>query len=594
MCGIVGYVGKDTERVLIEKLKQLEYRGYDSAGIAVKAEQKINVFKAKGEIKNLEKTIVPLNGAQFGIGHTRWATHGKPDEINAHPHVSSDDKWVIVHNGIIENYLEIKDELTKKGMSFYSETDTETVAKLLEFHSRKVEDKMEIISETCDTIKGSYALAILNKETNGIYFAKNKSPLFIAKKDENVMIASDVICFYGFADEYYSVEDGEIGYTDANTLVFKNKFGEVVKNPIKCDFGNYNNANTYKHFMIKEIYETKNAIKNIIEYYSQEENRNRILQSKLDGIKRIKIVGCGTAYHAGLMGSKIFEEKLGIECTAYVASEFRYQDPKIGDDTLVILISQSGETADTLAAHEISKQKGAVTLALVNVEYSALAKSADISVPIKAGVEVAVASTKAYSSQLTVLYILAGLLREKFIGDKFNMADVEKLYNEFDYGNINNFKLLADIFQYNDKMFMIGRGADYCTAQEASLKIKETSYINSDTYYAGELKHGFLALIDEKTYVVVFATEKNVLSKTLCNAEEAKARGAKIILFTCFDLEPSLTENFYFVIKVKELGNALQAVLNIVPWQIIAYYTSVNKGYNPDKPRNLAKSVTVE
>jgi len=592
MCGIVGYIGEKPEKVLIEKLKQLEYRGYDSAGIAVKSEEKIELFKAKGEIKNLEKAVKPLKDSFYGIGHTRWATHGKPDENNAHPHVSSDDRWVIVHNGIIENYLELKDNLTRRGMSFYSETDTEVVAKLLEFYSGF--DKMAVIKQTCDNLEGSYALAILNKETNGIYFAKNKSPLFIARNGKNAMIASDVICFYGFADEYYAIEDGEMGYVDERELVFKNKNGVVEKKAVKCDFGSYDNANVYRHYMIKEIYETRNAIKNIIEYYSQEENQRKIIDSKLDGIKRIKIVGCGTAYHAGLVGSKMFEDKLGVECTAYVASEFRYQDPKIDSDTLVVLISQSGETADTLAAHEISKQKGATTLALVNVEYSALAKKADLSAPIKAGVEVAVASTKAYSAQLTVLYILAGLLREKFIGEKFDISDVQKLYDEFDYGNINNFKLLADIFQYNDKMFMIGRGVDYCTAQEASLKIKETSYINSDTYYAGELKHGFLALIDEKTYVVVFATDKNILSKTLCNAEEAKARGAKIILFTCFDLEPSLTENFYFVIKVKQLDSALQAVLNIVPWQIIAYYTSVNKGFNPDKPRNLAKSVTVE
>ncbi len=594
MCGIVGYVGKDTENILISRLKQLEYRGYDSAGIAVKGSDDISVFKAKGEIKNLEKAVTPVADSNFGIGHTRWATHGKPDEINAHPHVSSDKKWVIVHNGIIENYVDLKEKLTKSGLDFYSETDTETVAKLLQYYSKTSEDNLETLQHTCSALRGSYALAILNRETNGIYFAKNKSPMFVARRGKNVMIASDVICFFGFAEEYYSIEDGEFGFASEDELMICNRFGKVSKTAIKCEFGEYANYNKYKHFMIKEIYDTKNALNNIIDYYSDRANYQHFFDKEFENIKRVKIVGCGTAYHAGLVGSKMIENKIGIECTSYVASEFRYSDPKIGPDTLVILISQSGETADTLAAFEIAKEKGAMTLALINVEYSALAKRADIAFPIKAGVEVAVASTKAYSSQLTVLYIIAGLLREKMIGDTFKMDEVIRLRDEFEYGNINNLKLLADIFQYNDKLFMIGRGLDYCTAQEASLKIKETSYIHSDTYFAGELKHGFLALIDEKTYVIVFATQKDILSKTLANAEEAKARGAKIILFTCFDIDPATAENFYFIINVKDLGNELQCVLNIVPWQIIAYYTSINKGINPDKPRNLAKSVTVE
>lgn len=595
MCGIVGFIGEKPEVALIEGLKRLEYRGYDSAGIAIKNGEEAEIFKAKGEIKNLEKAVQPTINATVGIGHTRWATHGKPDEINAHPHVSADKEWFVVHNGIIENYLGLKDKLTSFGYDFYSETDTEIVAKLLEYYFKKGDDEIRAVRETVSALNGSYALGILNKNKDGIFFAKNKSPLFIAKSGEKVMLASDIICFRGFADEYYQLADGIFGYADKNGITFYDKLGVTELKAIKYDVGDYENLNTYKHFMLKEIFDTKTAIKNIIEYYSESNNLDKFAKFDLKRIKKVKFVGCGTAYHACLLGAKEFEDKTGIETAAYVASEFRYQDPKIGEDTMVVLVSQSGETADTLAAYELSEEKGALTVSVVNVEYSALAKKTDVCFPIKAGVEVAVASTKAFSAQLVVLNIFAGLFANAVAGGIDPLADAKKLYSEFEYGNINDFKLLADVLRYNDRLFMIGRGKDYCVAQEASLKIKETSYINSDTYYAGELKHGFLALIDEETYVIVFATEKNVLTKTLCNAEEVKARGAKVIVFTCFDDEETLkNENFYYVIKVKDIGNGLQPVMNIVPWQIIAYYTSVNKGINPDKPRNLAKSVTVE
>ena len=594
MCGIVGFIGKSPENVLIEGLKRLEYRGYDSAGIAVKSAEKIELFKAKGEIKNLEKIIKPIAGAEIGIGHTRWATHGKPDEINAHPHVSSDREWAVVHNGIIENYTELKSKLIGNGYEFYSETDTETIAKLLEYYSAKGGDEMSALTETVSAIKGSYALGILKKDKNCIYFAKNKSPLYIARKGKEIMLASDIICFKGFADEYYPLTDGMFGYASEDKIAFFDVLGETKVVPVQLELGEYDNLNTYKHFMIKEIFDTKTAIKNIIEYYSESSSREKLNEFDLSKISRVKFIGCGTAYHACLLGAEMFCEKTGIEATAYVASEFRYSNVNIGTDTMVVLVSQSGETADTIAAFELAKEKGALTVAIVNVEYSTLSKRADVYFPIKAGVEIAVASTKAFSAQLSVLNIFAGIFAEK-IGKKVEpIADVKKLYEAFDYGNLNDFRLLADVLRYNDDMFMIGRGNDYYVAQEASLKVKETSYINSNTYYAGELKHGFLALIDEQTFVIVFATDKNVLTKTLCNAEEAKARGGKLILCTCFDLPPEDAENFYYIVKVKELGNSLQAVLNIVPWQIIAYYISVSKGLNPDKPRNLAKSVTVE
>ncbi|MBO4251445.1 MAG: glutamine--fructose-6-phosphate transaminase (isomerizing) [Clostridia bacterium] len=594
MCGIVGFIGKSPEKVLLDGLKRLEYRGYDSAGIALKNGDDIELFKAKGEIRNLEKIVPDKTSAEIGVGHTRWATHGKPDEINAHPHVSSDKKWAIVHNGIIENYLAIKAKLNAFGYEFYSETDTETVAKLLEYYQKKGYDEITSLNKTVNALKGSYALGIINKNSDCLYFAKNKSPLFLAKSGDEIMLASDIICFKGFAKEYYPLVDGIFGFASKEKIVFYDNLGETEIKPLPLDLGEYDNLNTYKHFMIKEIYDTKTAIKNIIEYYGVKENCDRLADYDLSEITKVKFVGCGTAYHACLLGANMLFEKTGIDATSYVASEFRYGNLSLDNKTMVVLVSQSGETADTLAAFERAKESGAFTVGIVNVEYSTLSKKVDVSFPIKAGVEIAVASTKAFSSQLCVLNIFAGIVARKLFKSVDPLADVRALYEKFDYGNVNDFKLLADVLRYNDKLFMIGRGDDYCVAQEACLKIKETSYINSNTYYAGELKHGFLALIDEQSYVVVFATNKEIFGKTVCNAEEAKARGGKIILFTCFDLDASDADNFYYIIKTKELGNSLQAVLNIIPWQIIAYYISVNKGINPDKPRNLAKSVTVE
>ena len=592
MCGITGYIGAEPEKVILDNLKKLEYRGYDSAGIAVKCGNDIEIFKAAGEIKNLIKTVKFRPSALSGIGHTRWATHGRPDETNAHPHVSENGKWVVVHNGIIENYTEIKKDLLKNGYEFYSETDTEAVAALLEYYDRG--DKLEALDKTLAAITGSYAFAIMNKDSEGLFFAGNKSPLFIGVSGGRVMIASDIICFSGFCDKYYVIENGEYGYADMSGINIFDRLGRTEKEPVRYDYNYCGNESAYSHYMIKEIYETADALKNIWEYYSEEHNYKKITGNNFGNIKKVRLIGCGTAYHAALMGAEMIENETDLDCAACVASEFRYKDSKIGKDTLVVLISQSGETADTLAAFESAKSKGAFTVAVINVEYSTLAKKADIVLPIKAGAERAVASTKAYSAQITVLYLLALMLKSALTGCGFSARKVRELYNECEYGDVNNLKLLANVFQYNDKLFMIGRGKDYYTALEASLKIKETSYINADTYYAGELKHGFLALVGSDTFVIVFATEKNLLIKTLSNAEEARARGAKIILFTCFDLDKGVTDKFYYVIKVKDAAGPLQAVLNILPWQIIAYYTSVNKGINPDKPRNLAKSVTVE
>lgn len=592
MCGIVGYIGNNVEKVLIKKLKKLEYRGYDSAGIAVGANDGFSVFKAKGEIKNLESIVKETKGATAGIGHTRWATHGKPDEINAHPHISSDKKWVLVHNGIIENYGELKEKLIAAGMDFYSQTDSETIAKLLQYYS--CEDGLETLRKTVTALRGSYALAIMRAGENAVYFSKNRSPLFVALNGKNALIASDVICFKDFAKEYYVLEDGEFGVVKDGKLTVKNEIGDVSKSPVILEnFDDYS-ENEYDHYMLKEIFETKNSLTSIAEYYSVPENYKELSKININNYDKIVLVGCGTAYHACLFGAKFLHDKIGVDCFTFVASEFRYSDQKINEKTLLFLISQSGETADTLAAMELAHEKGAKTVAIVNVEYSTLAKRASVCVPIKAGTEVAVASTKAYSSQIAVLYLVAEILEASLKNTEFSTDELKEFIKYFNFGQIQLYRMIADVLRYQRKIFMIGRGADYYSANEASLKIKETCYIDSDTYYAGELKHGFLALIDETTYVVVFATEKSVLSKLLCNAEEAYSRGAKLILFTCFDVEESFTSKCEHVIKINDSENGLQAINNIVPWQLIAYYTSIAKGINPDRPRNLAKSVTVE
>lgn len=464
MCGIVGFIGKAPEKVLLERLKLLEYRGYDSAGIALKTENDIELFKAKGEIKNLEKIVPDTTPAYIGIGHTRWATHGRPDEINAHPHVSSDKEWALVHNGIIENYLALKEKLTGLGYNFYSETDTETVAKLLEYYKKQGYDELTALSKTVAALKGSYALGVINKNNDYIYFAKNKSPLFLAKKGEEIMLASDIICFKGFADEYYPLVDGIFGYASKDKVVFCDNLGETNIQPLPLNLGEYDNLNTYKHFMIKEIFDTKTAIKNIIEYYNVNDYCNKLLNCDFNKISKIKFVGCGTAYHACLLGANMLFEKTGIDAMCYVASEFRYGNVSLDDKTMVVLVSQSGETADTLAAFERAKENKAFTVAIVNVEYSSLAKKADVYLPIKAGVEIAVASTKAFSSQLCVLNIFAGIVKKQLGGNTDPLEDVKSLYKIFDYGNINDFKLLADVLRYNDNLFMIGRGNDYCVA----------------------------------------------------------------------------------------------------------------------------------
>ena len=509
MCGIVGYIGKNPTKKLVQGLKKLEYRGYDSAGIAIISNEEIRVQKAVGEIDNLEKTCQSDDSAFVGIGHTRWATHGKPTLINAHPHLSNNKQFAVVHNGIIVNYTTIKSQLEKNGVAFYSQTDTEVVAKLLEFNFNG--DTLESLGKTISQIEGSYSFAILNNKENRIYFARNKSPLFACVNDGAVMLSSDVITFHGVSQAYYEIPDGAKGYCEKNKIICLDKYNNKLKlKEIKLSIDMCQNLTKFDHYMVKEIYDTKNMLKNICEFYSITENRDKFSLDVLKKINKIILVGCGTAYHACLVGAKYFANKLKMPVFAIVSSEFVDEIRLIDKSTMVILVSQSGETADTISVYDNVLDKAGLVASIVNVEHSFLAKNSPIFFPLKAGVEVAVASTKAYCAQVVLLYIICETIFEKLTISKYNMSNIIELIKEFEYPNENIIKLLAQNFNKQEKLFFIGRGYDYLNALEASLKIKETSYKQVDCYYAGELKHGFLALVDENSCVVAFATEKKV------------------------------------------------------------------------------------
>ncbi len=597
MCGIVGYIGKNSvEDNLLSALKLLEYRGYDSAGIAVKGgDGKIVETKAVGKIESLENCLKKVDGAILGIGHTRWATHGKATKNNAHPHSAKNGRWHIVHNGIIENYAELKADLVENGTEFSSQTDSEVVAWLLERESKQ--DNIIALVNVCRKLTGSWALACIEETSNSIYLAKNKSPLYVALGEKGAHIASDPICFNGLASSYYSLNDGEFAVVELDFVRFYNNKGEEIdKQSIKLEsFECGTGKGGFDHYMIKEINETPKALARLCEVYKEATVLNNLSVETLKNINRIKIVACGTAYHSGLIGAMKLEKALKIEASCYVASEFRYSNPIITDKTLCIFVSQSGETADTLAGLELAKQCGAVTIAITNVAYSTIAKKADYVLPICAGPEIAVASTKAYVCQLAVFYCLAEFLKNKLLGVNADfVANLEKFKDDLVVNNDEEqIKEIANKFTSLDKVFFIGRGEDAVTADEASLKLKEITYINSNSYPSGELKHGFLALIEEGTPVVVICTRKELLEKTLNGANEAAARGGRIILVTPFDVE---VDNYKidYTIKLNTDNEDLLSLESVIPMQLLAYYTSINRGLDPDKPRNLAKSVTVE
>lgn len=593
MCGIAGYIGVNVENNLIECLERLEYRGYDSAGIAVLKDE-INVTKCAGKVTNL-KRLISSNNSSCGIAHTRWATHGTPTKNNAHPHLSNNKKWAIVHNGIVENFNEIKTKLKNEGYKFYSQTDTEVVANLLQNENNL--DPLKALINATQIIKGTYALACICKDKKDtIYLTKNKSPLYITCADGQVIIASDVICFADKTTNYFELNDNEFCVASTKNIEFYNKNGKIIRK--KPKFLNNtqvsNSKDNYEYYMLKEIYETKNALTNIVKVYKEENFFNKFNLKFVKKYNKIVLIGCGTAYHACLMGAKFLQEYALIDASAYIASEYRYSKQLIDKKTLFIFVSQSGETADTLAVCELAQKNGCTCIALTNVAHSTLARRTKFVLPVCAGVEIAVASTKAYTAQTAILFMLAKHLKNIQVNENCDyFSDILNISNKIDIDFYNLSDLATKIARAKN-VFFIGRNYDYITALESSLKLKEITYIFSCEQPAGELKHGFLALINNSSYLFAIATQKKLLDKTLNNAYEANARGAKVIFVTQFDLPKEITKKFYNVIKLQNFSEELMPITSILPFQLLAYFTSIKKGLNPDKPRNLAKSVTVE
>lgn len=605
MCGIVGYVGRENcTDVLIDALSKLEYRGYDSAGIAVFENGKIRVEKAKGRLQNLDEKM-NLEGRPFGncgIGHTRWATHGEPSHINSHPH--SGRRVTLVHNGIIENYMELKAFLEGKGYHFESQTDTETVAKLIDYYYQ--DDPLEALNKALPQVRGAYALAILfDGFPDRLYAVRKESPLIVGlgRGGEN-FVASDIPAILKYTNRYYLLEQDEVALVTAGQVVVTDLAGNPIEKQEQVADWDIDAAEKggFAHFMLKEIHEQPKAFRNTISPRIRDgaiafENG---LDDVLRAAKRLHVVACGTAMHAGIVGKYLIESLARVPVDVDLASEFRYRNPILEKEDLVIIISQSGETADTLAALRLAKSQGIRTLAIVNVVGSSIAREADYVLYTWAGPEIAVASTKAYTVQLAVMYLLAfqlGRLRGQldeaayanYLTELMQTPEkIEKLLSQSDA--IAN---LAVDYREAQNMFFIGRGLDYALSQEGSLKLKEISYIYSEAYAAGELKHGTISLIVEGIPVVALATQRDLLEKMISNVREVRARGAKVLLF-CFEGTQVSADLADHVIYLPQGSDLFAPLLSIVPLQLFAYHIAEQRGCDVDKPRNLAKSVTVE
>lgn len=606
MCGIVGYVGKQNATdVLIDGLRKLEYRGYDSAGIAVFENNKIVIEKAKGRLDNLEQKMEETHRPEghCGIGHTRWATHGEPSDINSHPH--GNERVTIVHNGIIENYQQLKEKLEHRGYSFLSETDTESVAKLLDYYYSG--NPIETLQKVISAIQGSYALGVMFKDNPGtIYAIRKESPLIVGVGEGENFIASDVPAIIKYTKDYYLLDENEIAVLTQDSVHIFDIDGEEIQKELHTANWDVEAAEKggYPHFMIKEIHEQPSAFRNtvsprIIDGLPDLQLEN-LSEEQLKSIERIHIVACGTAMHAGMVGKYVIEEMARIPVDVDVASEFRYRNPILGKNDLVVIISQSGETADTLAALRLAKQQGIPTLAIVNVVGSSIAREADSVCYTWAGPEIAVASTKAYMVQLSVMYLLAakfsqlkGTLSEDevrgFCGKLMEIPDLLETVLE----QADNCQYFASKFQNARDLFFIGRGVDYSLSLEGSLKLKEISYIHSEAYAAGELKHGTISLITDEVPVVAIATQQALYEKMISNVKEVKARGAKVLLI-CREDAPEQKDITSYQLRIPLVDDILMPLLTTVPLQLFAYYTAVLRGCDVDKPRNLAKSVTVE
>ena len=606
MCGIVGYVGKrNAQDVLLDGLEKLEYRGYDSAGVALALEGGIRVVKSKGRLAELRKRLAveALARSGCGIGHTRWATHGEPSDVNSHPH--STPRVSIVHNGIIENYGVLKERLMAKGYTFESETDTEVLVKLID--SCYEGEPLKALRAALAMVRGSYALAVLFRDFPDTLFAvKRESPLIVGWGEAENFIASDIPALLKYTRRYSVLEEGDMAVVNADGIRFYNEFAEPVEREVLTANWDQEAAEKggYPHFMLKEINEQPAAITATVsprvENGLPDLRVPELTDERLRRIGTVHLVGCGTAMHAGMVGKAAIEALARVPAQVEIASEFRYRNPILRPEDLVIIISQSGETSDTLAALKLAKSRGVPVLAIVNVVGSSIARAADYVMYTYAGPEIAVASTKAYMVQMCVLYLFA--LRLAYARGMQTDAEIRRLTAELlragevikpRLADCEQIKYLASRFVNTQSCFFIGRGFDYSLSLEGSLKLKEISYVHSDAYAAGELKHGTISLVTDGVPVIALATQKQVYEKTISNAKETKSRGAKVLLFTTQDaVVPDGVADY--VVRLDDYDDLLMHLQLIVPLQLFAYYMAVLRGCDVDKPRNLAKSVTVE
>ena len=606
MCGIVGYVGRrSAQDVLLDGLEKLEYRGYDSAGVALALDGGIRVVKSKGRLTQLRQKLAAQALAQSfcGIGHTRWATHGEPSDVNSHPH--STPRVSIVHNGIIENYGILKERLIAKGYTFESETDTEVLVKLID--SCYTGDPLRALQEALAKVRGSYALAVLFRDRPDTIFAvKRESPLIVGWGEGENFVASDIPALLKYTRRYSVLEEGDMAVCTAEGIRFYNEFAEPVQRPVLTADWDMEAAEKggFPHFMLKEINEQPTAITATVSPRVEEGMPDLRIPQLTDEVLRsigtVHLVGCGTAMHAGMVGKAAIETLARVPAEVDIASEFRYRDPILNPNDLVIIISQSGETSDTLAALKLAKSRGVPVLAIVNVVGSSIARAADYVLYTYAGPEIAVASTKAYMVQLCVLYLFA--LRLAYARGRLSAAETRRYTAQLlrapeiikaRLADCEQIKYLASRYMNTQSCFFIGRGFDYSLSLEGSLKLKEISYVHSDAYAAGELKHGTISLITDGVPVIALATQKQVYEKTISNAKETRSRGARVLLFTTKDaVVPEGVADA--VIRLDEYEDLLMPLQLIVPLQLFAYYMAVLRGCDVDKPRNLAKSVTVE
>ena len=612
MCGIVGYVGKEQAApILLNGLAKLEYRGYDSAGLAVRdGESPVEVVKAKGRLKALEEKTnngLAIKGT-CGIGHTRWATHGEPSENNAHPHISDDYNVVGVHNGIIENYQELRDKLVKNGYEFYSSTNTKVAIKLIDYYYKKYEHTpVDAINHAMVRIRGSYAFAIMFKEyPDEIYVARKDSPMILGVSDGNCYVGSDVPAILNYTRNVYYIGNMEIGRLADGNITFYNLDGDEIEKElveIKWD-AKAAEKGGYEHFMMKEIHEQPKAIADTLNSVLKDGKLDlsavELSDEEIKKISQIYIVACGSAYHVGVVAQYVMEDLAKIPVRVELASEFRYRKPLLDPDGLVIVISQSGETADSLAALRLAKDKGLKTLGIVNVVGSSIAREADNVFYTLAGPEISVATTKAYSTQLIAAYCLAiqfARVRGEIADDVYStyLEELKTIPDKIEkiLEDKERIQWFAAKVANSKDIFFIGRGIDYAVSLEGSLKLKEISYIHSEAYAAGELKHGTISLIEDNILVIGVLTQSELYEKTISNMVECKSRGAYLMGLTTYG-KYEVEDTVEFTVYIPKIDEHFAASLAVVPLQLLGYYVSVAKGLDVDKPRNLAKSVTVE